>query len=142
MSAAPDLRLPSDLVATMAGLVRAGFELLPLGRGADGKAPLLGFDGQTVTLRQALGAMGARGSTVYGIRLPRHIVVDLDERDDALLAHMEAKFGAASVVIASGRGRHLWFRAPPGPLPRINLRAEGLPVDLKTGPNALAVGPG
>jgi hypothetical protein len=77
---------------------------------------------------------------MYGIRLGGLVVLDLDADDAALVETLEARFGPAAVHVRTSRGRHLWYHAPEGALP--NLRGEGLPVDVKSGPNAYVAGPG
>lgn len=133
-------RLPVPLTNAMAALDRAGFELLPLGAGPDGKAPLMPFAGRTFSLSGALRAMAARGSLAYGVRLDGLVVADLDDVAADLVAEIVLRFGPSPVAVKTRRGLHLWYRAPEAPLP--NLRAEGLFVDLKSGRNAYVVGPG
>jgi hypothetical protein len=140
MSPQPKPRLDPVLVQIMRDLTRAGFQLLPLGGGPDGKAPLCRFDGVRLSLGQVMGRMGARGSHLYGVRLEGLVVLDLDADDPGLVSYLEARFGPAAVQVQTSRGRHLWYRAPDGPLP--NLRREGLTVDVKSGQNAYVVGPG
>jgi hypothetical protein len=71
-------RLAPALLETTGALTRAGYSLLPLGGGADGRAPLCRFDGVRLSLRQVLGRMGAKGSQIYGVRLEGPVVLDLD----------------------------------------------------------------
>lgn len=118
----------------------AGFSLLPLGGGADGKSPLCSFKGaEKLPIKRVLGLMHSKGSMVYGIRLNRLAVIDCDEDDPNLVGAMEARFGVSPVHIATPRGRHLYYRHEGGQLP--NLRSEGLPVDIKRGASAYVVGP-
>jgi hypothetical protein len=72
------------------------------------------------------------------VRLDDLAVIDCDEDNDNLVAAMEARFGQSPVHVKTPRGRHLYYRAK-GKAP--NLRSEGLPVDIKTGPRAYVVGP-
>jgi hypothetical protein len=136
---APDL--PAAFRDEIARLHRAGFPLLPLGGGADGKAPLVsGWAGDgRLSLAQIFGPLNRTGSTVFGIRLDGLVVLDADDASPALAAELTARFGASPVQIQTPRGQHLYYRAPDGPLP--NLRGEGLPVDVKSG-RAFVVGPG
>jgi putative DNA primase/helicase len=62
------------------------------------------------------------------------VVVDLDDGGEKSLARLEAKRGALPLTLeaTTGRGRHLYFRAPEGELrsrthafPGIDIRAEG-----------------
>ncbi len=71
------------------------------------------------------------------------VVVDCDS-DDALAA-AEQRFGHTPVLVRtpSGRGGHLYYRAPPGEEVRqANLRRrEGLAIDVKAGKGAYVVCP-
>lgn len=125
----------------MAQLHGRGFSLLPLGKGADGKSPLLGFSSaQRIPLARVLAPMHRTGSSCYGIRLGGLAVIDCDTDDPALVADMEARFGASPVHVKTPRGRHLYYRADVRTFP--NLRGEGLPVDIKRGPSSYVMGPG
>lgn len=132
--------LPDDFRSELARLVRAGFPLLPLGGGDDGKAPLLrAWAGPILPLAHILAPLYRSGSQVYGIRLDGLAVIDCDDDSPELVAALEARFGPSPVHVTTPRGRHLYYRAycvekPP------NLRGEGLPVDIKTGPRAYVVG--
>lgn len=124
----------------MRQLRSAGFSLLPLGGGKDGKSPLCGFSERDVPLEQCLGIMRAKGSSAYGIRLQDTVVVDADEFGPDLEEYVESRFGPARVQVATPRGRHFFYRHSVGAFP--NLRAEGLPFDVKSGANAYVAGPG
>ncbi|WPY94226.1 bifunctional DNA primase/polymerase [Limimaricola variabilis] len=125
----------------MAQLHGQGFSLLPLGKGADGKSPLLAFSSaQRIPLARVLAPMHRTGSCCYGIRLGGLAVIDCDTDDPALVADMEARFGASPVHVRTPRGRHLYYRADVGTFP--NLRGEGLPVDIKRGHSSYVMGPG
>jgi hypothetical protein len=131
--------LPEPIRNEMARLKAAGHHLLPLGGGADGKAPLLrGWAGTGLTLGKILAPMHRAGSLAYGVRLDGLAVIDCDDDDTALVEQMEARFGVSSVHVKTPRGRHLYYRAG-NVMP--NLRGEGLPVDIKTGPRSYVVGP-
>lgn len=139
MSALHKSDLPDDFRNELARLVRAGFPLLPLGGGADGKAPLLrSWAGPVLPLARILAPLYRAGSQVYGVRLDGLAVIDCDEDSGDLVAAMEARFGRSPVHVKTPRGRHLYYRADGTPP---NLRGEGLPVDIKTGPCAYVVGP-
>lgn len=130
--------LPEDFRAEMARLHRAGFALLPLGSGDDGKRPLLGgWVAKDLTLTQVFGPMHRTGVAMYGIRLDGLAVVDCDTDDPALVIEMEARFGPSPVHVRTPRGRHLYYRANGKPP---NLRREGLAVDIKTGASAYVTG--
>ncbi|KAA9005941.1 bifunctional DNA primase/polymerase [Histidinibacterium aquaticum] len=142
MTALPRLvpsAIPSD---EMARLHQAGYSLLPLGGGEDGKSPIIGFKGKSrLPLKRILAPMHRNGSTCYGIRLGGLAVVDCDVDDPGLIEKMEARFGGSPVHVRTPRGRHLYYRASgAGQFP--NLRKEGLPVDIKRGANAYVAGPG
>jgi hypothetical protein len=123
----------------VARLKGAGFPLLPLGGGADGKTPLTrAWAGPVMPLRQIFGPMHRSGSCAYGVRLDGLAVIDCDTDDSNLTATLEARFGASPVHVKTPRGLHLYYRAA-GAVP--NLRGEGLPVDIKTGGRAYVVGP-
>lgn len=142
MGAQRQEHLPDDFRNELARLVRAGFPLLPLGGGADGKAPLLrSWAGPALPLARILAPLYRSGSQVYGVRLDGLAVVDCDEDNPELVAMLEARFGPSPVHVKTPRGRHLYFRAYRSDKPP-NLRAEGLPVDIKTGPRAYVVGAG
>jgi hypothetical protein len=115
--------------------------LLPLGGGNDGKSPLLkAWAGPSLPLSRVLAPLYRSGAQVYGVRLDSLAVVDCDDDCGELVAAMEARFGPSPVHVKTPRGRHLYYRAcGSGKAP--NLRAEGLPVDIKTGPRAYVVGP-
>ena len=131
--------LPDNFRNELARLVRAGFPLLPLGGGADGKAPLLrSWAGPKMTLGRVLAPLHRTGSLVYGVRLDGLAVVDCDDDSGDLVAAMEARFGPSPVHVKTPRGLHLYYRANGTPP---NLRGEGLPVDIKTGARAYVVGP-
>jgi hypothetical protein len=130
--------LPDAIRNEVARLKGAGIPLLPLG-GADSKAPLLrAWADQGLTLAQILAPMHRTGSEAYGVRLDGLTVIDCDSDDAGLVAQMEARFGQSPVHVKTPRGRHLYYRAT-GAVP--NLRAEGLPVDIKTGSRSYVVGP-
>jgi hypothetical protein len=131
--------LPDATRNEMARLKGAGLNLLPLGGGADGKAPLLrAWAGPGLPLGRILAPMYRTGSTAYGVRLDGLAVIDCDSDDSALVAQMEARFGVSPVHVKTPRGRHLYYRSGDA-VP--NLRGEGLPVDIKTGPRSYVVGP-
>ena len=129
---------PFDVMARLHG---AGFSLLPLGGGLNGKSPLTTFkDRPKLTLSQVLGPMRSKKSQCYGIRLGGFVVIDCDVDDPDLILELEARFGKSAFHGKTPRGRHLYYRHDGQGLP--NLQAEGLPVDLKYGPNAYVMGPG
>lgn len=134
-----EITLPDDFRNELVRLVRAGFPLLPLGGGADGKAPLVnGWTGPKMPLARVLAPLYRSGSQVVGVRLDSLLVIDCDTDSAELVESLEARFGPSPVHVKTPRGRHLYYRAE-GNAP--NLRAEGLPVDIKTGPRSYVAGP-
>jgi Bifunctional DNA primase/polymerase, N-terminal len=130
---------PEVPAAEICRLHSVGFSLLPLGGGPDGKSPLCGFKGiDRLQPRRILGPMYGKGSKSYGVRLGGFAVIDCDVDDPKLVTQMEARFGVSPVHVATPRGVHLYFQHRNGNLP--NLRAEGLPVDIKRGATSYVVG--
>ena len=139
MTALPKPALPDAIRNEVARLKGAGFPVLPLGGGPDGKTPLVRLGtGQALPLTQVLAPMHRSGSRAYGVRLDGLAVLDCDTDDPALVAALESRFGPSPVHVKTPRGRHLYYRAT-GTTP--NLRGEGLPVDVKSGGRAYVVGP-
>lgn len=130
--------IPDPLANEISRLAGLGFNVIPLG-GPDGKQPLCQFTGEPPSTAQTLGLMRARGSMSYGIRLDGYAVVDADEAGPAIDDLITDRFGASPVQVSTPRGRHYWYRHDGG-VP--NLRAEGLPVDIKAGPRSYVLGPG
>ncbi len=138
MTAQRNPDLPEPLRAEMARLVKCGMPILPLG-GGDGKSPALSnWSGPRPPLGQCLAIMSRAQSLAYGIRLDGLLVLDLDTDDPALVAQIEARFGPSPVHVRTPRGMHLYYAARAF-VPA--LKAEGLPVDVKTGPHAYVVAP-
>lgn len=139
MTAQQNPALQHNFTNELARLSRAGFPLLPLGAGVDGKGPLLrSWAGPKMTLSRILAPLYRTGSQAYGVRLDGLAVIDCDADSPELVAAMEARFGPSPVHVKTPRGRHLYYRASGKPP---NLRGEGLPVDIKTGARAYVVGP-
>ena len=124
---------------TMAHLRAAGIALVPLG-GDAGKKPIVkGWADKTLPFAQLLAIMTGSASRVYGVRTDSLAVIDCDHNDPMLIAQIEARFGPSSVHVKTPRGVHLYYLELSGKAP--NLRAEGLPVDIKTGSRSYVVGP-
>lgn len=139
MSAQRKPDLPQNLRDEIARIHSAGFSILPLGGGNDGKRPILKDWGKkTLSLPLVFGPMYGRTSQAYGIRLEGYAVLDLDERSEALCDDLQDRFGECAVMVQTPRGMHLYYRLN-GPAP--NLRGEGLPVDVKTGATSYVMGP-
>ena len=131
--------LPDHLRNEMARLNRAGFSLLPLGGGPDGKQPRARrWADRKLPLAQVFAPMHKSSCAMYGIRLHGMVVIDCDNDDPALVAEMEKRFGPSPVHLRTPRGRHLYYQVN-GDLP--DLRAEDLPVDIKSGATAYVAGP-
>lgn len=130
----------SPLSEEIVRLNRLGFSLVPLGGGDDGKSPLTSFKGgDRIPVRQVLGILHGRNSATYGIRLSGLAVIDCDDNDPELVQQMEARFGTSAVHVATPRGIHLYYLSGSDQVP--NLRADGLPVDIKQGASSYVVGP-
>lgn len=141
MTALRQPQVPHELTEEMARLQSAGFSLLPLGAGTDGKGPMVKFRAREhLHLGRILGPMHRSGSTCYGVRLGGLAVIDCDTDDPQLISDMEARFGASPVHVKTPRGMHLYYSADGGPFP--NLRGDGLPVDIKRGATSYVMGPG
>jgi Bifunctional DNA primase/polymerase, N-terminal/Primase C terminal 1 (PriCT-1) len=70
------------------------------------------------------------------------VVVDCD--DDGALAVAEARYGRTPILVRtpSGRGGHLYYRAPTETVRQANLRkSEGLAIDVKAGRGAYVIAP-
>jgi hypothetical protein len=90
MTAQRQEHLPDDFRTELARLARAGFPLLPLGGGADGKAPLLrAWAGPVLPLARILAPLYRSGALVYGIRLDGLAVIDCDDDSPELVAMLE-----------------------------------------------------
>lgn len=125
----------------MTRLHGAGFSLLPLGRGDDGKSPLLSFTAkQRLPLSRVLAPMHRINASCYGVRLDGLAVIDCDTNDPEVVNAMEARFGASPVHVRTPRGMHLYYRASGNHFP--NLRGEGYQVDVKRGSTSYVMGPG
>lgn len=151
MSAAADFqKLPflsevrgvgSRYAETIARLHGAGYKLLPLGDGPDGKKPLVAnwSAARGCSVATCLGLMGKAGSQMYGIRLDGLVVVDCDTHNAATRDYVEQHFGLSPVMTRTSRGVHYWFRAgfyvPP------NVRLPDISIDFKTGAGSFVVGP-
>ena len=113
---------------------------VPLGEEESGKGASI-YNWQRVALSQIKfeDRMREKASSMYGVRLDGQVVLDSDEKDPELIAHLEARFGQASVKVETPRGLHLYYS---GSLTAfVDLRAEGLPVDVLSGRSSYTVGP-
>ncbi len=140
-SSAEGFALPRELELTMKANFASGFSLIPISPDCDGKSASVKFSGRRrLPLKRVVEKMRQDGSEAYAIRLDGLVVLDLDEDEPALVAKLEARFGAASVHVKTPRGRHMYYRVGTCPLP--NLKAEGVRADVKRGGGAYVLGPG
>lgn len=129
-------RVDDDLALQIAALHRAGFSLVALGAGEDGKSPRGPISGDRWTLQQVLGRMD--GGTMYGIRPDGLVVVDVDTDTDEARQYVADRFGESSVQVRTSRGVHHYFRLGDCP-PPANIRLPGVVIDF---PKSYVVGPG
>lgn len=132
----------SNVEATIARLYGAGYKMLPLGDGADGKKPLIGNWSAAKgcspsTLAQL---MGGAGSQMYGIRLDGLLVVDCDTDNPSTRNYVEQHFGLSPCMTRTSRGLHFWYRA--GAYVPGKVRLPDISIDFKTGSGSFVVGPG
>lgn len=136
------MRIPTQalILARAAELNIANFVVVPLVAKENGKAPLVkGWQKTRLSKARFEALMGSNGSTIYGVRLDHMVVLDLDEKDLDLVAHLEERFGIASVKVETPRGFHLYYSGAPIDLPR--LRQDGMRVDVLSGKKHYVVGP-
>jgi hypothetical protein len=70
------------------------------------------------------------------------VVVDCDSDDALEIA--EDRYGPSPILVRtpSGRGGHLYYKAPEFPVRQANLRkSDGLPIDIKAGKGAVVIVP-
>lgn len=68
------------------------------------------------------------------------VVVDVDDISPDMMSLVDRRFGKSTVQVATPRGRHFYYKRGDQKLP--NQRAEGLPIDIKSGANSYVAGPG
>lgn len=128
-------------VAEISQLYEAGYSLIPLGKGPDGKSPLVTFEGRKrLPLPIVIDMMQKAGSSMYGVRLKRIVVVDCDTENAQTLAFVAANFGQTDFAVKTSRGRHFYYFGKNTRPEKIAI--ENVNIELKTGPNAYVVGPG
>ncbi len=128
-------------IAEMSRLFEAGYSLIPLGKGSDGKEPLVTFQGRKrLPFQSVIRIMQKAGSAMYGIRLGGIVVVDCDTDNVQTLDFASAGFGHSDFMVKTSRGRHLYFHGENTQPEKIAI--DRVKIDLKTGPNAYVVGPG
>ena len=108
--------------------------------GQNGKSPLCKFAGKNPPVRQVIAIMNAKASSAYGVRLQDIVVVDVDENSQDIKSLVVRRFGNSPVQVETPRGRHFYYQKADQTLP--NLRAAGLPIDIKSGSNSYVAGPG
>ena len=133
---------PQIPVQEIVRLSHAGFSLLPLGTGDDGKGPLLGFKNiSKIPLKNVLGVMRGRSSQMYAVRLPGLLVIDIDTDTQQAHAFVEKYFGNSSVQVKTPRGLHHYYNLPHGIQAPKNIRMNDIAVDFKHGANSYVAGP-
>lgn len=133
------LQMTSQLERAI-NLHAAGFAVIPIGKGAEGKEPLTRWNGARLPRGVIARLMAKHNSRMYGVRLDEMVVLDVDTNDKAVVAELEAHFGPASVLVETPRGFHLYYGQ--GYVPPARLKREGLSVDVKWGPGHYVAGPG
>ncbi|MBZ9981315.1 bifunctional DNA primase/polymerase [Mesorhizobium sp. BR-1-1-8] len=126
---------------TIARLHGAGYKLLPLGDGPDGKKPLVAnwSAARGHSVKTCIELMQKRNSEMYGIRLDGLVVVDCDTDNAATRNYVEQHFGLSPFMTRTARGLHYWFRAGFYVPPKVRL--PDISIDFKTGPGSFVVGP-
>ncbi|ESZ07162.1 MULTISPECIES: bifunctional DNA primase/polymerase [unclassified Mesorhizobium] len=138
--AAPEVAA-SRYVETIARLGSAGYKLLPLGDGPDGKKPLIAnwSAARGCSVKTSIELMQKRGSQMYGIRLEGLVVVDCDTDNTATRNYVEQHFGLSPFMTRTTRGLHYWFKAGFYVPPKVRL--PDISIDFKTGAGSFVVGP-
>ncbi|MDQ2088645.1 bifunctional DNA primase/polymerase [Marimonas arenosa] len=126
-------------MAEISRLYEHGFSLIPLG-GVDGKNPVVKFGNRNrLPVDMVLEKVRTGKATGYGIRLGGLLVLDIDSTDPAIVRQLEQHFGETPVKTRTpSGGMHLLYRYDG--TGAINLKKEGLPVDVKFGRNQYVVG--
>ena len=134
------LQKTSDILATTIHKIwTEGAWLMPTG-GNNGKRPLLKFSQKTRhSLNLITQTLEHANSQTYGIRLRDIVVLDIDNKDTDLIDEMHERFGRTDCMVKTGRGFHLYYST--NKKITANLRATGLPIDLKQGANAFVLAP-
>ncbi|MER9309797.1 hypothetical protein NKI51_10805 [Mesorhizobium australicum] len=143
----PLASLSPVLIAEITRLFNAGFWLLPLGLGDEGRKPALKFkrsDGTSPIGRHPLDLvirkMQELGSSNYAVRLNGMLVVDIDTDTPEAHEYVARWFGASPVQTKTGKGVHHWYHFS-GQKPPDDVRIPGIHIDFKAGPLELAAGP-
>jgi Bifunctional DNA primase/polymerase, N-terminal len=127
----------------MKDLNSRGFWLMGLGKGDDGKKPLVTFeDRKPVPLDATVRMMHEAHSTIYAIRTRGILVIDCDTDNSQTLALVEKQFGLSPYKTKTPRGWHFYYRATPIRLKNIKLPDQKINIEFKTGENSYVVGPG
>ena len=121
--------------------MRAGYGLIPLGGGEEGKSPLRKFADGNFQLRLVMGAMLGAGSHMFAVRLAGVVVVDLDTFSDENVRYIERRFGRSPMTVRTPRGMHFYYRHEGRSLPK-TIVYDDLQIDFKRGvdPVSLALG--
>ncbi len=129
-------------MSEISSLHAAGFSLVPLGGGADGKAPLAKYRGrERLPLQTIHRLMSKKESQIYGIRLHRLVIVDCDTDNLETRQYVQNRFGSSNFQVKTPRGRHYYFRTK-APAKPFTIREPMVSIDIKTGPNQYVAGPG
>ena len=132
-------KTPDILATTIQKIWTEGAWLMPTG-GDDGKRPLLKFSQKTRhSLNLVTQTLERANSQTYGVRLRNIVVLDIDNNDTDLIDEMHQRFGRTNCMVQTGRGFHLYYSSKNKFTE--NLRASGLPIDIKQGANAIVLGP-
>ena len=116
-----------------------GAWLMPTG-GDDGKRPLLNYSRKARhPFHLVIQRLEEAKSQTYGIRLKGLVVLDIDVDDPSLITEIQQRFGRTDCIVKTGRGFHVYYST--SNKVSLNLRGEGLPVDVKQGLNAFVLGP-
>jgi hypothetical protein len=133
------LRAPEVFASTLQRFWNEGAWLMPTG-GEEGKRPLLGFSKNSRhTFELVMRRLEEANSQTYGIRLKGLVVLDIDVDDPSLISEIHRLFGRTDCIVKTGRGFHVYYST--SEKVSLNLRGEGLPVDVKQGLNAFVLGP-
>ena len=139
MGKANPQRTPEVFVSTLQRFWNEGAWLMPTG-GEEGKRPLLGFSKNSRhPFELVMRRLEEANSQTYGIRLKGLVVLDIDVDDPSLIREIHRLFGRTDCIVKTGRGFHIYYST--SAKVSLNLRGEGLPVDVKQGLNAFVLGP-
>jgi hypothetical protein len=129
------------LIATITRLHNAGFKIIPLGHGKDGKEPSIkGWKRRQLPLRSILKRMSDVGTRMYGVRLDGRIVVDTDTDNERTRRYVSERFPEPAFMVRTSRGMHRYYAYSGKPPTKV--REDGIAIDFKAGSGSYVVGPG